>query len=427
MMNRMNFAAAAAFASGLAFAAPHVDQADVTLTQDRSRKVTISYTLKGDPGIVTVDIQTNTLADATGAWVSIGAEHLFGFEGAVNRLVTDVDTPSTITWQADEYWPNHKLRGGIVRAEVKAWPTNNPPDVVVFDLIGGDMSFYTSLEALPGGISSDDYKVTKLVLRRCHAAGRPFRMGSPLNEPNRATGDYHTEDPRVGTISSDYYLGIYELTEGQFQSVNPSRTGVPANTSANRKPHVNFTWNTCRGSGTGDYNWPTKGHAVDPASIMGCIRKVIGQDVDLPTAAQWEFACRAGTATAFSNGEQTSTDRAKTCGWCSDNAEGAIHEVGTIYANAWGFCDMHGNASEWVLNFMCNYPQNYDFENGPDAGPADHKYIGDTHRAIRGGGFTQAANLMRSARVSDWAVPNASSDHPSQIGCRICLPAVIRY
>ena len=407
-----------------AVAAPHVDRDEVVMEQNRARQVTITYTLRGDPGIVTVDIQTNTLADASGEWVSIGAANLSGFEGAVNRFVDAVDAQSVITWNPVEHWPDHKLRGGIVRAEVKAWATNNPPDVVVFDLANnGETRFYTSLDALPGGVSADEYKTSKLVMKRCHAAGVPFMRGSPRYEPAHNDGGYHFEDPWIGALSSDFYLGVYELTEGQYQYVAGS---VPAAGEAARKPHVTFSWNSCRGNGTGDYNWPSKGHAVDPSSIMGRLRSRVMQDVDLPTAAQWEFACRAGTESAFANGVQDhSSAAANTCGWNSGNSGGAIHEVGTIYSNEWGFSDMHGNASEWVLDYVSNLPQNYDFEMGPSVGPADHKWMTSTARMIRGGGFVQSASLMRSGRVSDWAPPTGNSDHPAQIGCRVCLPTAV--
>lgn len=425
MMRQVIFTAAAMLCFA-AVAAPHVDQDEIRMEQGRSRQVTISYTLRGDPGIVTVDIQTNTLADASGEWVSIGVANMFGFEGAVNRFVGDVDVRSVMTWNPVENWPDKKLRGGIVRAEVKAWATNNPPDVVVFDLAnGGDTRFYTGLDALPGGVSADEYKTSKLVLKRCHAAGVPFLRGSPANEPdhNRADSSFHFEDPWIGTLSSDFYLGVYELTEGQYQY---AAGNVPAAGESSKKPHVTFSWNTCRGSGTGDFNWPSKGHAVDPASIMGRLRSLVGQDVDLPTAAQWEFACRAGTESAFANGAQDySVSAASACGWNSGNSGGVVHEVGTIYANAWGFCDMHGNASEWVLDYMSNFPQSHDFENGPATGPADHKWMTATHRMIRGGGFKQSAARMRASAVSDWSVPGGNSDNPSQVGCRVCLPTSV--
>ena len=410
-----------------AVAAPHVDQDDVVMEQNRVRLVTITYTLRGDPGIVTVDIQTNTMADASGDWVSIGTANQYGLEGAVNKFVDAVGTQSAMSWNPVEHWPDRKLRGGIVRAEVKAWATNNPPDVVVFDLAnGGETSFYTDLDALPGGVSAEAYKTSKLVMKRCHAAGVPFLRGSPAKEKDHNSGDanYHFEDPWIGTLSSDFYLGVYELTEGQYQYIAGN---VPAAGEASRKPHVTFSWNACRGKGTGDYNWPANGHAVDATSIMGRLRSIVKQDVDLPTAAQWEFACRAGTESAYASGVQDSS-AANACGWNSGNSGGVLHEVGTIYSNEWGFSDMHGNASEWVLDYASNFPQRYDFETGPTTGPADHSWIGATHRMIRGGGFSQGASYMRSARMSDWAPPDRNSDHSSQIGCRVCLPtAVFRF
>jgi formylglycine-generating enzyme required for sulfatase activity len=426
VMNKFMFSMCCVLYLSFAHAAPIIDQADVTMTQDHGRQVIITYTLKGDPGIVTVDIQTNTMADASGGWVSIGVENQFGFKGAVNKIVTDIDKPSVITWRANEYWPGHKLRGSIVRAEVKAWATNNPPDVVVFDLANGNTSFYVSLDALPRDVPTDEYKVRKLVLKRCHAAGVPFMMGAPSKEVGRASdNDYHYEDARIGTISADYYLGIYELTEGQYQYIKGK---TPERSNASCKPHIGESWDKLRGSGSGQYSWPANGHAVDSSSVMGLLRDIVKHDVDLPTSAQWEFACRAGTASAFPNGAQSCwSDMAAQCAWTKTNSGQTPREVGTIYTNSWGFCDMNGNASEWVLDFISNFPQNHDFENGPSESPCDHQYmLTKNMRMIRGGGCLQPETKVRSACISDWAPSSGTSDNSGQIGCRVCMPAVVR-
>ena len=430
-----------ALSAAAALAAPHVDQDAVTLTQDGSRVATIAYTLRDEPAVVTMEIQTNTLDNAEGDWVTV--PELCDFRGDVNKCIEP--GPRAITWNPVEEWPGKAIRHGKVRALVTAWPTNNPPDVVLVDLPTGDVRFFRSLEALPGGPGNDAYKVNGLVMKRCHAAGVPFCMGSTSVEEGRpaASTGYHTEESRMGTLSADYYLALYEFTVGQYAALT-SQAAQPV-TAANCLPKSSTTWNQLRGNGSGDNDWPAKGHAVSASSVMGLLRARVGEmlEFDLPTSAQWEFACRAGSQLPYINGARykdpaqpsdPSMPRYK-CGknasWNNTNADGAAHPVGTVTEtvnpiNAWGFSDMLGNLSEFVLDHMTNYPANHDFENGPAVGQNDHTYIKTNHRMMRGGNFAMAPTDARSARVCGWSADNAAGDYPVRSGFRVCMPAVIR-
>lgn len=403
-----------------ALAMPRVDQSSVTMSQDGSGKMTIGYVLADEPAIVTIDVQTNAGGNA---WISIGECNLRGFAGDVNRLIRPGAEMRAATWLPGVHWGRADVSGGNLRAVVNAWPTNNPPDVAVFSLTApSNVMFYTSLAALPLDPTNDLYKTDRLVMRRCHAAGLRWNRGAPFGEPQRreASG-LHFEDPFVCTIAADYYLGIFELTAYQYSVIYGNRPYYAAKVDG-RKPEIGRTWNTFRGA-EADYDWPTKGHAVNPTSCLGRLRALTGYEFDLPTSSQWEFACRAGTTTAFSNGTNNGYDIPEIA-WTHDNTD-VLHEVGLLKANPWGFYDMHGNASEWTLDHMTNYPVNYDSANGPDATPGDHDYMKNgTFRVIRGGGFEQSGIFARSGCVSDWAKPNSYSDHGEQIGVRVCMPAV---
>ena len=144
-----------AFACGVAFAVPHVDQHDVVLSQDRfSRKVSVAYVLTGDIGIVTMDVETNAHDDV---WVPIGDKNLRNISGDVNMLVTETGVQKTICWQPDAAWPGMVIKDGKLRVVVKAWATNSPPDYMVVDLGTKRKFFYPSAEALPfeGAFFSD--------------------------------------------------------------------------------------------------------------------------------------------------------------------------------------------------------------------------------------------------------------------------------
>ena len=92
--------------------------------------------------------------------------------------------------------------------------------------------------------------------------------------------------------------------------------------------------------------WPIP-HTVDEGSFMGRLRSRTGCDYDLPTEAQWEYACRSGTVMFYSYGEIEDG----TYMWYSGNSSGFMHEVGTRKPNSWGFYDMHGNVREWCFDY----------------------------------------------------------------------------
>jgi len=93
-----------------------------------------------------------------------------------------------------------------------------------------------------------------------------------------------------------------------------------------------------------DYDWPTKGHAVTADSYLGKLIALAGRDFDIPTEAQWEFLCRAGSGQSFYHDEIGET------GWF----DGLTHEVGQKVPNAWGLYDLHGGLWSMVLPLLGN-------------------------------------------------------------------------
>ena len=105
----------------------------------------------------------------------------------------------------------------------------------------------------------------------------------------------------------------------------------------------------------------------------------------LPTEAQWEYACRAGTASAYNTGAVVSNDT----GWYSANSSVKTHEVGKKPANAWGLYDMHGNVSEWCWDWYGSYSDSAENDPfGPNTG---------TQHIIRNASWGNGAGYMRSA------------------------------
>ena len=103
-----------------------------------------------------------------------------------------------------------------------------------------------------------------------------------------------------------------------------------------------------RGSSNGA-EWPSSA-AVDSSSFMGKLRARTGLNFDLPTEAQWEYACRAGTTTKYSYGDSGNGDYM----WYYGNSCMKTHKVGTKLPNPWGLYDMHGNVYEWCLDWYAS-------------------------------------------------------------------------
>ncbi len=143
-----------------------------------------------------------------------------------------------------------------------------------------------------------------------------------------------------------------------------------------------------RGSSVGA-GWPTTS-AVDSSSFLGKLRARTGIEFDLPTEAQWEYACRAGTTTTYSYGSSYDGNYM----WYSSNLSSKTHEVGTKLPNLWGLYDMHGNVWEWCLDwYNSSLTSKVTDPNGSSTG---------TYRVARGGSWnTVAASCTSSARNYD--------------------------
>ena len=247
-----------------------------------------------------------------------------------------------------------------------------PTTYCVIDLSAGAAATnypVTTLDAVPEGGWTDEYKTTKLVLRRCPAGEDPLRRY---------------------TLTRDFYAGVFEVTEKQWELV------MGANPSMNKLgddcPVEFTTYNDIRGTSEGA-QWPASS-AVDATSFLGILRAKTGLErLDLPTEAQWEYACRAGTTTKYNTGD-TEADLAA-AGWYNGNSEGQKHPVGEKVPNDWGLYDMHGNVWEWCL----------DWQGDPEKPLGDADPVGATspgsegYRYYRGGAYSyQTFNATSSCR-----------------------------
>ena len=318
----------------------------VSATMDSSRNLNIKYMLD-EPAIVTFDVKTNG--------VSIGAANLKNAFRDVYRVVPATGGSHTIILPATEALPDSiTRRKRAVTVTVTAWATNSPPDYLVIKLVGEDKgarTFYTAPEWLPGegGVTNDMYKTDYLVMRRIPAAGKTFRMGSPSTEAYR----YSNEILHYVSLTNDYYMTVFNLTQGQFRNITLNfpgfaENGIDDTTSITRweyKPTFPVEQYACSVMRGTEKQWPGDGHEVAATSTLALFRNALGlSTLDLPTEAEWEFACRAGTLSAYYNG----TNGSEKIAWTGSSD--VPHAVGLLEPNAYGIYDMCGNVFEWCLD-----------------------------------------------------------------------------
>ena len=378
--------------------APVVKENSVTLTQNNGL-VTIGYTLEGDAGIVTVDIQTNG--------VSIGGQNLSFMAGDVNKVVQPGSR--TITWKPYKAWPDHNAEN--TRAVVSAWAKDAPPDYMVVSLAADkSVRYFASSNDVPFGIADDRYKTEYLLLRKIPAGNVEWRMGSPSTERWR---DSLGEVPRLVTLSDDYYMGVYEVTQKQYTLIygsNPSKHM----TDGDMKPVEGCYYTHLRGS-TG-CNWPNNDHTVGDNSFFDKLRAKTGVNgFDLPTEAQWEFTCRAGCGAGLYSGKED-------VAWNNDAnvAELAVNgyqtltateKVGTKIPNAFGLYDMLGNVKEWCLDWIS--------DGSPDGGTDPKGPTTGSNRILRGGAYGEEAQNCRCASRSFMVPAWSTASIGFRVACQI--------
>ena len=384
---------------------------NLNVAQDISRNVHITFTLD-EPAYITLDILTNH--------VSIGSENFSNVTGDVNQLVPAGSR--SIEWKARKSWPDHHFETPTLSVKLTAWAADNPPDVMDIDLVNKTVAYYQSVDFLPqGGLANDIYRTTHLVMKKVRAAGMTFHMGSPEDEAFRTLGSGGNEALHAVSFTNDYYLAIYETTRKQFELLGcPEPPFGTANTpygsdDPNQCPQDRITYNRLRGS-TGDgIDWPTTGSTV--GGYLATIRTATGLALDIPTEAQWEFACRAGTTTQNYSGTDYSGQYSSTVGeeiaWYYYNSDSGttVHAVGGKPANPWGFYDMYGNVQEWCLDWVGAFDTSVSPAINPK-GPAT-----GTSRSIRGSNYAAMSAHIRSA----YRGGGAPQDANGRFGFRLSL------
>jgi formylglycine-generating enzyme required for sulfatase activity len=259
------------------------------------------------------------------------------------------------------------------------------------------------LDSFLGSQGGDEREVRGVKLCWC-PAGR-FRMGSPPDEPERRLDEAQVEV----TLSRGFWMGKYEVTQGQWKRVVGK---LPGELTAAGGEGDDFP--------VGNVNYPEAEAFCRKLTELGRQSGDLPPSYSfrLPTEAQWEYACRAGTTTATAFGDKLSSKQANFQGEPYNGAENGpslnrATKVGSYPANAWGLHDMHGNVYEWCRDWY-----HHKLPGGTDP---DLSVRGQTNRdgtfsrVRRGGAWCDDGQPCRSARRLRFE-PERRSDH---IGFRV--------
>ncbi len=242
-------------------------------------------------------------------------------------------------------------------------PTFTPSPTFISVIAGATMTIW-----IPGDLPPQLIGKVKELEMVLIPAGT-FTMGFPVEEASDGFSDVEHEV----MITRPYYLGKYEITNAQWGYVMEGTT--PLTSVSGMNTPIEVSWDNCM-------TFIERINALG----LGTFR--------LPTEAEWERACRAGTTTTYFWGSDNAGDYA----WYSGNSSNNLHEVGLKKANAWGLYDMAGNASEWCFDWYENYPWTPQVNpSGPESG---------TERVLRGGSAWDKVDKIKCAS-RDSSRPNS--------------------
>jgi formylglycine-generating enzyme required for sulfatase activity len=261
---------------------------------------------------------------------------------------------------------------------------------------GGELQFTNSLL---DGFTSQFFRAVATATNLVMIQPGTFTMGSPTNELDR----FDNEGPQTAvTLTKGFFMGKYPVTQREYLAVmgkNPSNfnTNQGFGLDLNR-PVESVSWNDAT-------NYCTLRTQRERAAGLIPLNYVYR----LPTEAELEYACRAGTSTRFSYGDDPGYASLTAYAWYNGNAGLMTDAVGLKLPNPWGFYDMHGNVFEWCQDFYALYPGGITID---PQGPATGSF-----RVSRGGSWLDFAQYCRSARRNGFS-PDYSD---SRFGFRVVL------
>ena len=242
-----------------------------------------------------------------------------------------------------------------------------------------------------------------------------FMMGSPSDENDRDSDEGPVHKVR---ITRPFYIGKYEVTIAQIVAcLKGGGKSDGIDWSDSDCPIQRGDWSYRMKSGSGDY-WGNESQPMVEISWHGAaafckwLSQTAGVQVSLPTEAQWEYACRAGTRTRFSFGDDLSYSQLGEYAWYWSNSGRKTHPVGQKKPNVWCLYDMHGNVWEWCSSKYASYPYRAD-DGREELGDGGSRRVG------RGGGWFINDYYCRPANRY-YYTPTLCTYY---LGLRVCVSA----
>ncbi len=189
------------------------------------------------------------------------------------------------------------------------------------------------------------------------------------------------------TLTKGFYMGVVPVTQAQWQTVMGYS---PSKFAGADRPVEMVSWDDCQ----------------DFCQRLGALT---GKPIRLPTEAEWEYACRAGTNSDSSSGNDEAA--LKKVAWYAGNSGKQTHPVGKLAPNAWGLFDMHGNVWEWCQDWFAAYPK----ENVTDYLASRYLVMRAQYRVLRGGSWNLDAESCRAAGRGR----GGPCDRYDYFGCRV--------
>ena len=396
-----------------------------TITYDPATDDAVfSYAVDGD-AIVTVG--------ASVGGVALDPGMIAPLTDALNRKVTA--GPHSCTLKLKEVLKETRFKLSDLKFTATAWPVANGPYYMAIDLVRENtVHYYATTNDLPEPISSDRWRTTEMLFRKIPAKNVLWQMGTPADEYARNMTDKTLETRHWVKLARNYYMGVFECTAKQWEYVYGTAkncldfSGGSEDVWGTRPvDKVLFYTSNVYNPGVRELGWPgeneTAGHTLQgsAASFIYSLRQKCGLGIylDLPTEAQWEFACRGGKGSALYTGDEISpdsvtvdekglptlvnseptlekisryylnsdaaniTDKSQV----TDTRTGTAR-VGSYEPNAWGLYDMIGNVGEWVLDNRDNFVANTKEE--PEVDPVGKKVETLNDKVIRGGAWNSS-------------------------------------
>lgn len=363
-------------------------------------------------------------------WVAEGA---FWPAGAVVEMPTAIHFKRDILPILEKLTPDEQAKIKLWIKSGADWPAGSSAELELVKRIHAKIAETSKdKDAAEMKAYQGEIPVTKVKFEMVPVPAGEFTMGSPDSEPGHKAG----ESPQRKVKIKPFWIGKHEITWDEYEPFMidggrrnkdgskkfPSEDDTDVDlVSRPTKPYVEMTF------GMGKEGFPAIS-MTQHAALMYCkwLSAQTGHFYRLPTEAEWEYACRAGTDTAYSFGDKEAD--LHQYGWFIDNANFTYQKVGTKKPNPWGIHDMHGNVSEWTLDSYS--------KDGYEPKTTDNPWARSRDlypRVVRGGSWNDFPDGLRSAsrqysapewKLQDPQLPKSPFYHtePQWLGFRIIRP-----